>query len=98
MPSAYLRPQTLPASAGTWQTYNWTGSLAAQATTSVALPTLSATPGTHVVADSVARPNGVVDVNGGNNKASASVNVYNTIGTTLPLATGFENAGALPPN
>ncbi|MBO2010338.1 T9SS-dependent choice-of-anchor J family protein [Hymenobacter negativus] len=81
-----------------WLTYNWTGSLAANATAAVAMPALTVTPGSHVIADSVALPNGTVDVNGGNNKITASIVVYNNAGTALPLSTGFENGGALPTN
>lgn len=84
--------------AGTWQTYNWTGSLAPQATTSIAMPNVVVRPGSHILTDSVALPNNTVDVNGGNNKATASVIVYNMAGANLPLYTGFENAGALPAN
>jgi hypothetical protein len=84
--------------AGTWQTYNWTGSLASLATTSVTLPTLTVRPGTHSIADSVALPNNTVDVNKGNNKTSTSLFVYNTAGAALPLAADFENTGSLPAN
>lgn len=82
--------------ANAWRLYNWTGSLAANATAAVTMPNLNVAPGSHVLADSVALPNGIVDVNGGNNKASSSIVVYNTAGAVLPLSTGFENAG-LPP-
>ena len=80
----------------TWRTYNWTGSLAANATTTVTMPVLNVSPGSHVLADSVALPNGAIDVNGGNNKATANMVVYNSAGVVLPVSTGFENAGALP--
>ena len=84
--------------ANIWRIYNWTGSLAVQATTSMVMPAVNVAPGSHVLTDSVALPNGAVDVNGGNNKVMANVAVYNTAGVALPIATGFENAGALPAN
>ncbi|MGI4873488.1 MAG: choice-of-anchor J domain-containing protein [Janthinobacterium lividum] len=84
--------------AGAWQTYNWTGSLAATATTNVTLPTLAVAAGTHTIADSVAMPNGVLDINRGNDRKTVVVNVRNTAGVPLPIATGFENSGALPTN
>jgi hypothetical protein len=83
---------------GTWQNMTWTGSLAATATTTVVLPALTATGGNHVVYDSVAAPNGSVDINSGNNISYKLVNVYNTTGGALPMSTGFENAGNLPAN
>ena len=84
--------------AGTWQTYNWTGSLASQATSSVTMPTLTVRPGTHVLADSVALPNNIIDVNNVNNKATASLFVYNNAAVALPLSTNFENGGVVPTN
>ncbi|RYD53429.1 MAG: T9SS type A sorting domain-containing protein [Sphingobacteriales bacterium] len=82
--------------AGAWVNQTWTGSLAAGATTNVTLAALTLTPGAHMIYDSVATPNGNVDVNMGNNTSSKSITVYNTTGAALPIATGFENAGALP--
>jgi hypothetical protein len=84
--------------AGAWQTYNWTGSLAAQGTASVTMPTLTVRPGTHLLADSIALPNNTIDVNSINNKATASLFVYNNSALTLPLSANFENAGLLPVN
>ena len=84
--------------AGSWRAYNWTGSVAPNTTTSVAMPNVNLGPGSHILADSVALPNGSIDVNGGNNKATTNISVYNTTGAVLPLATGFENGGNLPTN
>jgi len=84
--------------ASAWQTYRWTGSLAAQATTQVALPLISVTPGNHILSDSVALPNGAPDVNGGNNAISTHITAYNSTGAVLPIASGFENGGTLPAN
>jgi hypothetical protein len=84
--------------AGAWQTFNWTGSLASQATAPITMPAVSVTPGSHVLADSVALPNGAIDVNGGNNKTSANIAVYNTTAAALPLTTDFESGGTMPAN
>jgi hypothetical protein len=81
-----------------WRTYNWTGSLAANATTVVTMPNVNVAPGSHVLADSVALPNGTIDLNGGNNKVTANIVVYNSAGVTLPLSTDFETGGTLPTN
>ncbi|MBO2012464.1 choice-of-anchor J domain-containing protein [Hymenobacter negativus] len=91
--SIYYRLDT-----GAWLTYAWTGALPAQTTTLVGLPALVVAPGTHVVTDSVALPNGAPDVNGGNNMSRATVVLYNTARAALPTTASFENAGALPPN
>ncbi|GAB3583272.1 hypothetical protein GCM10027345_28710 [Hymenobacter daeguensis] len=84
--------------ANAWRLYNWTGSLAANATAAVTMPNLNVAPGSHILADSVALPNGTVDVNGGNNKATASIVVYNNAGVVLPISTDFETSGTLPAN
>lgn len=84
--------------ANAWRIYNWTGSLAANATAAITMPNLNIAPGSHILADSVALPNGTVDVNGGNNKATTSIVVYNNASVVLPISTGFETGGSLPTN
>jgi hypothetical protein len=74
----------------------WTGSLASGATTRVALSAVSIPSGNHYIVDSVALPNGVPDINGGNNLGSGSVSIYTTNRINLPIVNGFELGGAIP--
>jgi hypothetical protein len=78
--------------------YNWTGNLGAGASTIVNLPAMTVGGGNHYFVDSVALPNGSLDMNLGNNVASGLVNIYNTNKNNLPIASGFELNGALPAN
>jgi hypothetical protein len=75
---------------------NWTGSLATGAATYVALGAVSVPNGNHFIIDSVALPNGTLDINAGNSIGSGSVSVYNTTQARLALVTGFEGGGAIP--
>lgn len=77
-------------------TTTWTGSLVPGATTRVALNALSIPGGNHYIIDSVALPNGVLDINSGNNISSGSVSVYSTNRINLPIVQGFELGGAIP--
>jgi hypothetical protein len=75
---------------------NWSGSLAPGATTIVSLNAVSVPGGNRYIIDSVALPNGVLDINAGNNSGSGSVSIYNTNRTGTGIVTGFENGGAIP--
>jgi hypothetical protein len=78
---------------GTWLMQPWTGSLAANTTATVTLstPPLAGSSGLVSIIDSVAMPNGIVDVNPANNLSATSVTVLaNTNGQALPIATDFE--------
>jgi len=63
---------------GSWASQAWTGSLAAGASTSVALSTTGVTPGTHVIYDSVVTTG---DVNTGN---------ANSLNTFIQTKTGYD--------
>lgn len=83
---------------GAWQSYNWTGNIAANATGTANLPATTITPGSHIIYDSVAAPNGSNDINVANNVSFMLVSVHNTNGAALPISEGFENNGNLPAN
>ncbi len=78
------------------QFVNWSGALAPNGATLVALGSVSIPGGNHYIVDSVALPNGKPDVNHGNNTTVGSVSVYNTNRINLPIVNGFELAGAIP--
>lgn len=83
------------ADAGAYTSFAWTGSLAAGATASVAMPAVSVTvagPRYHSIIDSVANPNGSTDVNLANNVTGTSFFIENTAGAPLPYSTSFEGA------
>jgi hypothetical protein len=76
---------------------NWSGSLAPNGTTLVALGAVSIPGGNHYIIDSVTLPNGSLDINPGNTVGTGSVSVYNTTQSNLPMVTGFEGPnGVLP--
>ncbi|GAA0559523.1 M43 family zinc metalloprotease [Chitinophaga japonensis] len=80
---------------GTPQSFNWTGSLAALAQTSVALPAGTAGDGSHIITAYTTLPNGVADEAPENDTALDSFRYYTP--ATLPLAEGFEES-ILPPD
>ncbi|MDO7873977.1 choice-of-anchor J domain-containing protein [Hymenobacter sp. ASUV-10] len=80
-----------------WQTYNWTGTLAAAGTTNVALPAMTVAPGVTTLIDSVAQPNGMRDMNTANDRNSFVVTAYDATPQALPIITGFETGGTMPP-
>lgn len=53
--------------AGTWNTYNWTGSLAPLASTTITLPALGTTVGSHTYSVAIVNPNGGIDLDMNNN-------------------------------
>jgi hypothetical protein len=81
---------------GNWLSQDWAGNLAPNATEDVTMTTGdSATVGYLIVDDSVAMPNGQVDVNPANNKSASPVSIVeNTNGQALPVTTDFENSPA----
>lgn len=75
---------------GTYTSYNWTGSLAAGASTNVNMPAMTVSGGSHVIYDSLANPNGSADLNAANNNVSTTVTVRSTNGVALPINSDFE--------
>ena len=83
---------------GAVSVYNWTGSLATNATTVVNLPTITVTGGsgnTNTITVGSLNPNGGTDMQAQNNSSNKTFNIITTFGT-LPVAEGFA-AVSFPP-
>lgn len=78
---------------GTVQNYNWTGSLATYAETTVTLPTLTTAEGNHVLSISTSNPNGAADEDTSNDALSLDFIYYEPF--AAPVKEGFE--GLFPP-
>lgn len=77
---------------GAYTVYNWTGSLAANASTDVTVGTVTIT-GSTTITDSVGKLNGVAEINPANSVAKTTATGVAS-GAALPLETGFENGMA----
>ncbi|MGZ3862865.1 MAG: M43 family zinc metalloprotease [Bacteroidia bacterium] len=77
--------------AGTLMTYSWNGSLASLATTTVALPSMTTTVGSHTFSVNSASPNGSTDGNAANDAATGTFTVTGGTGAALPYFEGFES-------
>jgi hypothetical protein len=79
---------------GAWSTYNWTGSLATSASTTVTLPAITVPrfpgAGFQVVKDSVDAPNGSTDYNMGNGVTTGFFFLQSDSGRAMPFAQTFE--------
>ncbi len=75
---------------GTVQTYNWTGSLTPNQTTTVTLPVLNTINGVNNFTAFTTLPNGSIDANNINDTTSVSFMVYSN-GLNLPFTEDFEN-------
>jgi hypothetical protein len=82
--------------AGTAQTQPWTGSLAAGQTATVSLPAITTTAGTHTVTVSTSLPNGVADLNTGNDSKNTTVIIEPATATAAPITQGFVST-TFPP-
>jgi hypothetical protein len=82
---------------GTPTNVPWSGSLANGATTTVNVPTLTTTSGSHTFEAKVVSVNGSPDLNAGNNTSSAPFNIF---GSTIPspVTEGFESTAFPPAN
>ncbi len=80
---------------GANQTFSWTGNLASLAKTSVTLPSINATAGTHTFTCYTSNPNGSTDGNPTNDQSQNFFTVTTTTGT-LPVAESFESSANLP--
>lgn len=82
---------------GTWASMNWTGTLAAGATTSVTTPAMPVSISNLQIIDSVGEVNGSADVNSRNNTFQSNITVMNPTPIALPIKNNFE-AAAFPSN
>lgn len=78
---------------GTVQNYNWTGSLATFAETTVTLPAMATVEGNHVLSIYTSNPNGAADEDTSNDSLSLDFIYYEPF--TAPVKEGFE--GLFPP-
>ncbi|MCF0069089.1 choice-of-anchor J domain-containing protein [Dyadobacter sp. CY261] len=78
---------------GTVQNYNWTGSLATYAETTVTLPILTTVEGNHVLSIYTSNPNGGTDEDTSNDSLSLDFIYYEPV--AAPVREGFE--GLFPP-
>ncbi|MGR6087915.1 MAG: M43 family zinc metalloprotease [Arcticibacter sp.] len=83
---------------GTPQTYNWVGSLASLATTTITLPTITTSAGAHTFYAASSLPNNNPDQDPSNDNTSSNFSVVG-VGQPVPFAEGFEatfpNTGAV---
>jgi hypothetical protein len=80
---------------GALNTHNWTGNLVAGNITSVTLPTITTTEGSHSLTVYTTDPNSATDLNGSNDSQTSSFAV-STSGMATPIVQGFE-PGSFPP-
>jgi hypothetical protein len=79
-------------------TIPWSGSLAVNGTTSVALPTATLASGPHTLRVNVISPNGAADINPNNSLRSVSFSIFPTIGGPTPIVEGYQAATFPPTN
>jgi len=78
-------------------TYNWSGSLANQATATVNLPAMNASFGAHTFTAYTTNPNGSSDQNNANDTSHSSFTIITQAQVIAPLIEGFESS-VFPPN
>jgi len=78
--------------AGSPATYNWTGSLAAGATTVVTLPASTFTSGNHTMVVTTSNPNASADNNNTNNTQTYNFVINTAAATAAPLTNNFTTA------
>jgi Secretion system C-terminal sorting domain len=76
---------------GTPQTYNWTGNLAAAASTTITLPSQTVTAGSHTLNITLVNPNNGTDNNLNNNTGAYPFYVNLATPTTSPVAEPFTS-------
>lgn len=74
---------------GAISTYNWSGSLAALATTVVNLPSIPVAAGNHTLTVYTSNPNGSADGNATNDQSTSTFTII-SVGNALPYTQGFE--------
>src|SRR5690606_1852381 len=80
---------------GSVHTFNWTGSLAPNATASVTLPTANVIGGSHELLAEAMNPNNVPDENPANNSKAGAFRVFE-MASNNPFSEDFSNA-VFPP-
>jgi hypothetical protein len=80
---------------GAVMTQNWTGSLASGDSVIATLPAITVTNGSHTFTSFITLPNGVADVNSGNDSKTSAFNI-SLLGTNQPIEQSFQTA-TFPP-
>lgn len=83
---------------GSEVTYNWSGSLATDATANLTLANFTAAAGNHTFKVYVSAPNGGTDQNNLNDTSVVAFTILTPSGNALPFSQGFENATFPPAN
>jgi lysyl endopeptidase len=78
------------------QTIPWSGSLNTSQTTSINIPTINVTPGTHTLKVWTSNPNGGTDMNFNNDTATVSFTITSPTTNSLPIVEDFQ-ATTFPP-
>lgn len=73
------------------QTYNWSGNLATNQSTTITLPAISVNAGSINLVAYTSNPNGTTDDNTANDQSSTNLVVYSGTGQSLPFVESFEN-------
>ena len=82
---------------GTNSTMPWTGSLASLATTSINLPPIIVTAGTHTLNVFTSNPNGATDGDPSNDQSSSTFTaIASSGGVAIPFSEGFESTTFIP--
>ncbi|HEY1039264.1 MAG TPA: choice-of-anchor J domain-containing protein, partial [Bacteroidia bacterium] len=76
--------------------YSWTGNLASLATTTVTLPSSTATPGSHTITVTTSSPNGASDGNATNDQGTSTFTILGGTGVAMPFTEGFESTTFVP--
>lgn len=79
-------------------TFSWTGSLAANATTSVSLPAINPPTGSRNYTVYTSSPNGSTDLNQSNDTLIVSFTIISPSTMNLPVAQSFQNSTFPPTN
>jgi hypothetical protein len=74
--------------------YNWTGSLTHGATTTVTMPSINTTTGTHTLTVEASKPNNSTDEEPENNALSTSFQYYESV---MSVSESFESSAFPPP-
>ncbi len=77
-------------------TYSWNGNLASLQTTIINLPAITSTSGAHTINVTTSNPNGNADGNSSNDSQTENFYLSGTVGMSIPMQEGFENAGFPP--
>jgi hypothetical protein len=82
---------------GTNSTMPWTGSLASLATTTINLPPIIVTAGTHTLNVFTSNPNGATDGDPSNDQSSSTFTaIASSGGVAIPFSEGFESTTFVP--